>query len=126
MNALERRADRLFSEFIRNRDGRCVIANAESYLMNDVPYSDEGCWGELEVHHLFSRRFKATRWDPRNGASVCSAHHAWLHAHPLQHAVWRIDLRGEVVASDLLRRAYGGERPDVAAIVDQLRTGTSA
>ena len=108
MNALEKRADRLFSEFIRARDGRCILA-------------DENCQGELHAHHLFSRRFKATRWDPRNGATLCAWHHGYMHSRPLQHAVWRIDLRGEVVASELLRAAYGGARPDVAAIVESLK-----
>lgn len=112
MNALEKKADRLWSEFIRKRDARCMAAN----------HADEWskCWGPLAAHHLFRRSFKATRWDPRNGATLCAYHHGEMHNHPLQHAVWRIDLRGEVVASELLRRAYGGEKPDVAAIVASL------
>lgn len=111
MNALEKRADRLFSEFIRNRDGGCQMAEGPG---------GRGCFGRLECAHLIRRGFKATRWDPRNAVALCAGHHGWMTNHPLAWADWRQERLG-ASWPELLRKAYGGPKPDVAAIVEQLR-----
>ena len=116
MKPIEKQADRLFAAFIRARDGRCVIGNPAGDLRDRSE-----CWGELECAHLLSRRFMATRWDPRNAVALCEGHHRYMTEHPLAWADWREELRGPSVMRDLIRRAYGGPKPDVAAIVEQLK-----
>lgn len=111
MNNLEKQADRLFSPFIKNRDGGCVIGRMGA----------TDCWGPLECAHLLRRGFKAVRWDPRNAVTLCAGHHTFMTEHPLVWADWREQYAGPVTMRDLLRRAYGGEKPDVAAIVESLK-----
>ncbi len=33
----------------------------------------------LQAHHVISRRYRATRWDPQNGVGACRHCHYWLH-----------------------------------------------
>ena len=42
----------------------------------------------VQAAHILSRRYKATRWDPWNGVSLCAAHHLWGHASPSQFRDW--------------------------------------
>ena len=74
-------ADRLFSKYVRLRDGRCRLCG-----------ETQG----LQCAHLFSRRYRATRWDVRNAWALdARCHMKWTHD-PLG---W----------DDLLRQHLGGE-----------------
>ena len=54
---LEAKADKAWSEAIRARDGKCIICGRKS---------------NLQAHHAINRRGKkATRWDLRNGITLC-------------------------------------------------------
>lgn len=74
----ERKADAMFSAYIRNRDGGC-IAQTRSWLGAEF-----SCAGPLQCAHLISRRYHATRFDPLNAVALCAAHHRWLDTHPLE------------------------------------------
>lgn len=56
--ALVREADRVFSEYIRLLDGRCVTC---------------GSVDRLQCGHLFSRTSYSTRWDERNAYTQCAS-----------------------------------------------------
>lgn len=112
MNALERKADRLFSAFIRKRDARCMAANH--------PEQWKDCAGGLQCAHLIRRGFKSVRWDPRNAVALCAYHHGYFTGHPIAWRGWCDELRGEIVMRELLHKAYGSEKVDVAAIVESL------
>ena len=114
MNAVERRADRLFSRFIRERDGRCQLAGTPSSR-----YGTE-CWGPLECSHLLRRTFKATRWLEENAVASCAAHAGWYTDHPLAWNAWRQERLGGQAFAALLDLAYHGAKPDVRAIVEDL------
>lgn len=59
----EARADALWSLAVRARDGRCIVCGKTT---------------DLQAHHAIVRRgHKSTRWDLRNGVSLCSADHIW-------------------------------------------------
>jgi hypothetical protein len=60
------RADELFSKLVRERDGHCQWPGCRSTT--------------IYTHHIFSRRYLQTRWDFRNGVSLCVYHHT-LKAH---------------------------------------------
>lgn len=51
-----KKLDRIFSEYIRKRDGRCVVC---------------GSTENLQCGHLFSRVAYSTRWDEENAYCQC-------------------------------------------------------
>jgi len=101
-------ADRLWSAYIRTRDGTCQAA---------AFFPDIRCAGSLQAMHLISRRYLATRYDPANGRAGCGAHHMWLEEHPLEHDLWCEQVLGAAVYDELKARAMIGGRPDYASIV---------
>lgn len=70
---LKNKADRLFSLFIRARDGACVCC---------------GSTENLQCAHGFSRRYLKTRWDERNAWALCNRHHLYFTHHPIEWDVW--------------------------------------
>lgn len=64
--------ERACREIVRGRDkGRCRIPNCADRAAH--------------VHHLVYRsKSRGLRWDPRNLASLCVAHHALVHAGIIQ------------------------------------------
>ncbi len=58
-------ADRKFSLYIRQRDGRCVVCGSSLFL---------GC------SHYYGRGIYATRYDPDNCITLCQeCHEVWEH-----------------------------------------------
>jgi hypothetical protein len=57
MDPRTKRLDALWRDAIRARDGVCC-----RYCRKNVGTA---------THHIFSRRHKATRWDPQNGILLC-------------------------------------------------------
>lgn len=67
----ENRADRLFSRWVRDRDGRCTAAGV----------LDGECKGILQAAHIVGRRNHAVRYDPHNCWTACAAHHYTIDQH---------------------------------------------
>ncbi len=61
----KRQLDKLWSAYIKQRDGFCQFCFRVEGMMN--------------AHHLFSRRHTATRWEPNNGVLVCYTCHNTAH-----------------------------------------------
>jgi hypothetical protein len=59
--ALERKATKLWGEYIHARDRVCQVCGKAD--------------GKLEAHHMMTRGHKATRADPVNGVLLCYWHH---------------------------------------------------
>jgi hypothetical protein len=64
-------ADRLFSLAVREV-GYCEVNDGK-------PHN-----GNLQCCHLFSRSYKAIRWDRRNALSGCQAHHTYYTHRPVE------------------------------------------
>jgi hypothetical protein len=64
----EAEADRLFSLWIRRRDGRCTAANGFNLE----------CKGVLQAAHFIGRTNKTGRYDKRNVHALCQAHHLMI------------------------------------------------
>lgn len=73
-------ADRMFSLYIRARDGMCVECG-----------TTEG----LQCAHGFSRGYLATRWDERNAWALCAGHHVFYTHRPLEWDEWMRKRMGE-------------------------------
>jgi HNH endonuclease len=99
-------ADRLFSTFIRTRDGACQEC-----------HSTEG----LQCAHLISRRYLATRWNDDNAVALCFRCHKRYTERPLEWDDWCASHLGEGLWSGLKEIAMNGGRPDIAEVVRRLR-----
>lgn len=65
--ALELKADKLWSDYVRLRaNGRCEVCL---------------CAGD-DPHHITGRWDKHRRHDPANGVFLCRKHHQWAHQFP--------------------------------------------
>jgi hypothetical protein len=86
-------ADRVWRSEIKQRDGwRCI-------------WPDCGRRGGLEVHHVFSRGYSATKTDPDNGVTLCGEHHTWAQQHTVQFNDWWARIIGPERFADLRARA---------------------
>lgn len=66
--------DKLFSEFIRNRDGQCLRCGKKD---------------TLQCSHIASRKHLAGRWNEWNAITLCySCHLHWWHKEPVEAAKW--------------------------------------
>ena len=69
------KADKAFSLWVRERDGRCVVRDWFPAI---------ACNGRLQCCHVVSRRYHAVRWVPENAVAGCAAHHLYGTHHPLE------------------------------------------
>lgn len=94
----EREADRLFSLWVRRRDGRCTAAEV---------LTETECRGIPQAAHIEGRRKQSVRFDPANVHQLCSAHHVVVdqHASHAAKARWAISLLGPDGYHELIERA---------------------
>ena len=89
-----RKADKLWSLAIRQRDKRCVIC---------------GRIDTLQAAHIFSRVSRVTRWDLLNGLALCYWHHFhFAHKEPILFAEFVKKYLGKEYA--VLRRRHNESR----------------
>ena len=70
-----KRLDVLFSNWIRNRDKRCMRCGRPD--------------GGLQCAHIAGRRSLAGRWNDKNAITLCYACHLrWSHQNPLEFSEW--------------------------------------
>lgn len=88
--------DKLFSDSVRERDDwtcqRCG------------KYFPEGHRQGLHCSHIFSRRHRATRWEPKNATSHCFSCHQYLGSNPIMFNHWARDQLGDDVIDYLEKR----------------------
>jgi hypothetical protein len=75
---LKAQCDDLWSKVIRQRDGKCAFV----HCIND----------SAQAHHIFGRKNLSTRWDTRNGITLCYYHHKIIaHGEPEFFRRWLIE-----------------------------------
>jgi hypothetical protein len=90
-------ADKRFSDQIRERD------NWTCRRCGSTPVSHQG----LDCAHHFTRRTRATRFDPDNALALCTGCHFHLDGHPIEkEAFWRSVIGNERFEA-LAARAHG-------------------
>ena len=73
-----RKADALFSAFIRDRDRICQAAGRDG----------RNCGGRLQCAHLEGRRNYRLRFEPMNAIALCEGHHRWYTDQPIAWAMF--------------------------------------
>ena len=97
-NTHRNKADRLFSIQIRSY-GQCEAAG---HLID--------CSTKLECCHIISRRYSWTRTYEPNAVCMCSAHHRYFTANPVEWGIWVLDNRGQDVYDDIRARSLRREK----------------
>ena len=105
--SLRAKADRLFSIFIRERDGNCCKHCGSTF--------------QVQCAHIISRRYSATRWAEDNAVALCKKHHMkWTHD-PLGWEEWVDERFGKKRLRSLKVRARQGvAKVDLEAVVESL------
>jgi hypothetical protein len=112
IKTLRKKADALWSRLIRARDGACRRCGRQP---------DEII---LQAAHVISRRYKAIRWDERNGVALCVGCHHFAHMQPVEWD-WAVQELIGVDVYQALRKeaiAYTGElkRIDLSEVIARL------
>lgn len=103
----QREADRLFSLFIRRRDGICQVCRREST--------------NLQCAHLISRRYYALRWNPQNAVAADFHCHLRMTHDPLAWDAWCREYVGSDEWDAMKFRAQRGGKPDLGVVIDEMR-----
>ena len=100
-------ADRLFSQYIRTRDGwACVRCGSPV---------------RPQCAHLHSRIYRAIRWNPDNATTLCQACHVMFTHRPIEWADWCEERWPGRLAVLRVQALAAHEHPDYGAIVEQYR-----
>ena len=99
------KADRIFAQQIRGY-GECEAAGFQFQ-----------CSNKLECCHIISRRYAWTRTfndeqGNRNAVCLCSKHHRWFTANPVEWGQWVLNNIGADVYEVVLRRSQRREKFD--------------
>lgn len=102
--------DALWSLRVRERDNAtCQMVSPE-------------CAGKLESAHMYSKQaYPAIRWDVGNGNALCSKHHFFVHANPVQAGRFYEERWGRTHLDTLWIKARAIAKIDRYAVKAELR-----
>lgn len=101
MNIKIRQEDKLFSQYIRTRDRKCV--NCKTWVV----FNEEGNPLTHQCSHYWSRRNEGTRFDPLNCDTLCfSCHQKWGGDYRDEYTAFKKKQLGEKGYNDLRLRAH--------------------
>lgn len=115
------RADKLVGDYVKKRDGYCVVVVHGNRPDAMVTGNHAGA---IQWAHLISRRYHATRWDPEASVTMCAGHHKFFTERPLEHEEWATFWLGPSAWLKLKRKALDGERPDLEEIIHSFGDGS--
>ncbi len=95
-----RRTDKLFSEYLRKKIGKCELCGRKE--------------GTLQVSHFFGRRHESTRFDENNCDIFCFSCHQKFHESPYMYSEWKQGKLGEKKFKDLQLQANCYQKKDDA------------
>lgn len=97
------KADRMFSLYIRTRDGWKCKRCGNQYT---PPTS------ALHCSHFKGRGKENTRFDERNADALCYGCHRYFTAQPDEHYKWQLETKGQKVVDDIIRCANTYKKKD--------------
>jgi len=94
MNIKRDKVDKLFSHAIRERDN-WTCQRCQKYFPEGI--------GRKHIHcsHIFSRRHRATRWEPYNAVAHCFKCHEYLGGNPVIFNAWAREYWGDYIVDML-------------------------
>lgn len=100
------KADTVFSQWIRLRDGECRRCHSS------VRLNDKGLPVSHQASHFMGRKKEATRFDPENVDTLCGACHMYFTAHPALHLAWQVETKGQSVIDQVILRSNTYHKKD--------------
>lgn len=97
LSQLIRKADKVFSEYVRRRD-------AENDMVSCCTCGSVKHWKEMHCGHFQSRRHKAIRWEEKNTNSQCSGCNTFRNGEQFKFARYLDSRYGEGTAEEMERR----------------------
>lgn len=98
-----RPSDKLFSLFIRSRDGWNCQRCSKHYEPPTMA---------LHCSHFQGRGKEATRFDPLNADALCYGCHQYFTSHPADHFNWQTERKGKKVIEALILRSNTYKKRD--------------
>lgn len=92
-------ADKLFSQWIRLRDGKCLRCGVALRL------NDKGEPISLQASHFQGRGKENTRFDPDNVCTLCMGCHMYFTAHPAEHYLWQVKRLGNKKVDEIVLKS---------------------
>ena len=100
------KADAIFSQYIRKRDGECKRCHSE------VQFNEKGDPVSHQASHFIGRRKEATRFDELNVDSMCAACHMYFTANPAEHYLWQVKTKGQKTVDMIVLRSNTYQKKD--------------
>ena len=114
LSALEKKLDRIFSEWIRRKDAdeggtvQCVTCRGLFF------------WKDVDAGHFIKRQHRATRWDERNVAPQCRRDNHFMGGRQDDFAREIINKHGGDVFSDLMTLKYTAKKHSRAELEEMI------
>lgn len=89
------KADKIFSQYIRTRDGRCRRCHSP------VEFNSKGEPISHQASHFMGRGKENTRFNEFNVDCLCMGCHMYFTAHPLEHVEWQVEVKGQKRVDEL-------------------------
>lgn len=92
-------ADKMFSQYVRLRDGQCLRCGSL------VTVNFKGLPITHQASHFQGRRKENTRFDPINVCTLCHGCHAYFTANPAEHYIWQVERLGQEVVDQIVLKS---------------------
>lgn len=110
------KADKVFSQYIRLRDGFCKRCKSK------VQVNSKGLPITHQASHFKGRGKEATRFDPENVDCLCSGCHFYFTGQPDEHYLWQIETKGQAAVDAIILRANGYKKKNRQAEYELWKT----
>lgn len=90
------KADKVFSQYIRLRDGRCLRC------LIPVELNSKGLPVSLQASHFQGRGKENTRFNEDNVCALCMGCHMYFTAHPGEHYQWQVKRLGQDKVDEII------------------------
>jgi hypothetical protein len=99
-------ADKLFSQWVRLRDGKCLRCGSK------VEFNGKGEPVSHQASHFQGRGKENTRFDPDNVCTLCMGCHMYFTAHPAEHYQWQVQRLGQDKVDQLVLKSNLHKKKD--------------
>jgi len=99
-------ADKLFSQYIRLRDMKCMRCGSP------VRLNEKGLPISHQASHFQGRRKEATRFEPKNLDCLCTGCHMYFTANPGEHYQWQVAQKGQTAVDCIILQSNGYLKKD--------------
>lgn len=116
VSKLKKKLDKVFSQYIRNRDRLEGSEYAQCVTCGKVDH-----WKRMQAGHFISRRFNSTRYDERNVNCQDYACNVGRQGNPQEYWLWMEDNHGREVIDELIAKKNETKRFTISELQDLIQ-----